>query len=195
MDNEDSVSDLIRFLMEGEVDFSLIQKVGLEKILKRLIKYCDQESICCRYSDDDDGWRRWKNTEDLLRKAREAAFAPELTLTEEPLDPVHAEAVKRFLSRLSGNALAALGVPARLRVEISEGQVTPAGAEISGGWHEPYSFVYLEQLILIAPTYEHYCALATAHDVWTKAARGLFRGLTFQYPGGRAGFSIAVPNE
>jgi len=41
-------------------------------------------------------------------------------------------------------------------------------------------------------TYDHCCALAAAYPVYCDAARGLFRGITFKYPGCKYGFSVAV---
>jgi hypothetical protein len=186
--NQEDLSRLIRHLMRGNAD-PLIQEFGLEDILNALAKYCGNQAVCCRLSEDEEGWQRWNNTENLLRKAGEN-WAPEPT--QETFSEIYAETIKRFLSRLSGNELNALGSPPRVSINLELCQVVSSCAEKSGGWYEEGKWYQLESLLLFAPTYDHHCALAAAYPAYKKAARGLFRAISFKYPGCKSGFSVAV---
>lgn len=187
-DKQEDLSKLIRQLMRGEAD-PLIQEFGLQEILNALANYCANQAVSSHFSEDEGGYQRWTNTEGLLRKASVEWAQEEM---QETISEIHAEAIKRFLSRLSGNELSALGSPPRVTIETCECQITPTGAEKSQGWYEPYKIYQCESLLLFAPTYDHCCALAAAYPAYCKAARGLFRGITFKYPGCKHGFSVAV---
>lgn len=184
---QDRFSRLIRYLMREDTD-PLIEEFGLQEILNALADYCARQVDCSNFSKESERIR-WTNTEGLLRKAGEA-WAPEPT--QEAIPEIHAEAIKRFLSRLLENALSALGSPPRVSIEIYECEITPLGAEMSQGLYEPWGIYQCESLVLFAPTYEHYCALVAAYPVYCKAARGLFRTISFKYPGCTDGFMCGV---
>lgn len=189
MDNkQEDLSQFIRYLMRGDAD-PLIQEFGLNEILNALANYCARQAVSGHFSEEEFGYQKWTITEGLLRKAG-VKWAPEQI--QEDISEINAEAINRFLSRLSGNALSALGSPPRVMIETREVQVTPTGAEKSQGWYEPYGIYKNQDLLILAPTYEHHCALAAAYPVYVEAARGLFRGITFKYPGCKYGFSVAV---
>ncbi len=189
MDNkQEDLSQFIRYLMRGDAD-PLIQEFGFNEILNALASYCARQAVCGGFSEEEFGYQKWKLTEGLLQKAS-VEWAPEQI--QEDISEINAEAINRFLQRLSGNALSALGSPPRVAIETHEVQMTPTGAEKSQGWYEPYKIYQTQTLLLYAPTYDHCCALAAAYPAYVEAARGLFQGISFKYPGCKYGFSVAV---
>lgn len=109
-------------------------------------------------------------------------------------DPLHQEAIKRFLERLGGVA-DALGDSALLSVQISGGEISPIWAGMSYGWYEPGAVAYCDVLIITLPTRAHaYAVLLSSHRL-ISAATGLFCNIRIQWSDGNFGFDHAVPNR
>ena len=178
--SKENLSNFINRLMRTGNIAPLIQEYSLSEILNQLADYATKEDICSSFAGDKETSKQWNLTKRLLEKAA-SLWVPEKT--PEPIDAFHREAINRFLAKLLPDALEALGSPPQLSIEIASGTVTPAGAEFYNGWYEPWDKTFDSMLVITASSYDHCLALNLGLEAYKKAARGLFRVISFEFGG------------
>jgi len=180
--SEESLSNFIKRLFRGGNDIApLIQEYSLSEILNQIADYASKEAICSSFGRDKETAERWRLTEGLLKKTA-SLWVPETT--PEPIDAFHREAINRFLAKLLIEPLEALGSPPQLSVKVMPGRsVTPVGAEFYNNWYDPWDKTLDATLVVTAHSYDHCLALKLGLEDYKKAAKGLFRSISFESGG------------